>query len=46
MLPIIIGILLSLGVIASSESYENLEDQERQELLERHDFVIQDELSW
>ncbi len=46
MLPIIVGFLLALGVISSPESYQNLEEQERQQLLEQHDFVVQDELSW
>ncbi len=45
LLPIIINILLSLGLISSQESYENLNEQERQELIEQNEFVIQDEIS-
>ncbi len=45
MLPIIISILLSLGLISSAESYENLNEQERQELIEQNEIIIQDEIS-
>ncbi len=44
MLPIIIGILFSLGLISSQASYENLNEQERQELIEQNEIVIMDEI--
>ena len=43
-LPIIISILLSLGLISSQESYENLNEQERQELIEQNEIVIMDDI--
>ena len=42
---IIITILLSLGLISSQESYENLNEQERQELIEQNEFIIMDDMS-
>ena len=44
-LPIIISILLSLGLISSQESYENLNEQERQELIEQNEIIIMEEVS-
>ena len=44
-LPIIVSILMSLGLISSQESYENLNEQERQELIEQNEIVIQEEMS-
>ncbi len=45
MLPIIVSILLSLGLISSQESYENLNEQERQEFIEHHEIIITDDMS-
>ncbi len=45
MLPIIISILISLGLVSSQESYENLNEQERQELIEQNEFIILDDIS-
>ncbi len=45
MFPIIVSILLSLGLTSSQESYENLNEQERQELIEQNEFIILDEIS-
>ncbi len=45
MLPIIVSILLSLGLISSQESYENLGEQERQEVIQQNEFIIVEELS-
>ena len=42
---IIVSILLSLGLISSQESYENLNEQERQELIEQNEFVIMEDMS-
>ncbi len=42
---IIVTILLSLGLISSQESYENLNEQERQELIEQNEIVIMDDMS-
>ncbi len=42
---IIVTLLLSLGLISSQESYENLNEQERQELIEQNEIVIVDEIS-
>ena len=43
-LPIIVSILMSLGLISSQESYENLNEQERQELIEQSEIVIMDDI--
>ena len=45
LLSIIISILLSLGIISSQESYENLSEQERQELIEQNEIIIVDDTS-
>ena len=42
---IIITILLSLGLISSQESYESLNEQERQELIEQNEIIIFDDIS-
>ena len=44
-LPVVISILFSLGLVSSQESYENLNEQERQELIEQNEFIIMDEMS-
>ena len=42
---IILTILLSLGLVSSQESYESLNEQERQELIEQNEIIIFDEMS-
>ncbi len=37
---IIVSVLLSLGLISSQASYENLNEQERQELIEQNEYDV------
>ena len=46
MLTLIIALLISLGVIISSNDYNNLTDQEQQELIEHQDIIVEDDLTF
>ena len=46
MLTFTIALLISLGVITSSDDYNSLTDQERQEFIEQQDIIVVDDLSW
>ena len=45
MLTLIIALLISLGVVTSSDDYINLTEQEKQELIEQQDIIVEDEIS-
>ena len=45
MLTLIIALLISLGVITSSNDYNNFTEQERLELIEQQDIIIEDDLT-
>ncbi len=46
MLTLIIALLISLGVISSADDYTNLSEQERQEMVESQEIIIEDVTVW
>ena len=46
MLTLIIALLISLGVVTSADDYTNLSEQEKQEMIERQDIIIEDIMSF
>ena len=46
MLALIIALLISLGIVTSADDYNNLSDQEKQEMIETQDIIITDILSF
>jgi len=45
MLTTIIALFISLGVITSAGDYTNLSEQERQEIIENQEIIIED-ITW
>ncbi len=46
MLTLIITLLISLGVVTSADDYINLSEQERQEMIESQDIILEDVTVW
>jgi len=46
MLTLIIALFISLGVITTADDYTNLSEQERQEMVESQEIILEDVTVW
>ena len=46
MLTLITALLISLGVITTTNDYTNLSEQEKQEMIESQEIIIEDVTVW